>query len=149
MAHMVMAAHSQVHLIWTRQPQSTAASGYGYYRLYNPPQGCPSSHLRDDALKYTGWTDLPQTGITPEKWVEFYTLLQLMAVQFGIGLMPFDALDLQYAQGGHAFCLCGLGHRVFILMGSSLFLVIQKLLPVSDPQISSKVQSAVGGTEWG
>lgn len=142
MAHIVIAAHSQVYTVWNKQPM-----GYGYtdsstYRAHNHPHGRISSHLQNDALKYTGWTELPPSStITPEKWVEFYTSLQLTAAQFGLGLMPFDALELQYAQGGHAFSLCGLGYRVFTQMGSSLFLVVQKLLPLTDPHISSKMQS--------
>ena len=134
----VVASHAQISGIWNRP-----LTGFSHDRStsYDPSMGRSPSYLQSDALKFTGWTDLPQSGVTPEKWVEFYTALQLMALQYGLGLMPFEGLDLQYAQGGHAFCLCGLGYRVFRQMGSSLFLIIQKLVPTSDPQVVSKVQS--------
>ena len=134
----VLAAHTQLFELWNR-----SQSGYSQdrYLSYDSSSGRSPSYLQSDALKFQGWTELPQSGVTPEKWVEFYTSLQLMALQYGIGLMPFEGLDLQYAQGGHAFCLCGLGYRVFRQMGSSLFLIIQKLLPTTDPQVVSKVQS--------
>jgi hypothetical protein len=94
-----------------------------------------------DAIKHTGWQALPRDGVTPERWVEFYTALQLMGNYFNIGIMPFDALDLRYADGGHALCVCGLGYSIYTRMGTSLFLIVQKLLPLSVPEISTKVQS--------
>ena len=146
MINSVIVAHSQLYEIWNRSASGFSQDRYSTYDRQS--HGRSPSYLQSDALKFTGWTDLPQSGVTPEKWVEFYTALQLMAIQFGIGIMPFEGLDLQYAQGGHAFCICGLGYRVFRQMGSSLFLIIQKLLPTSDPQVVSKVQSVAqsGGT---
>ena len=91
----VVASHAQLVGIWNR-PQT--ASSHDRYSPYDSSTSRSPSYLQSDALKFPGWTDLPQSGVTPEKWVEFYTSLQLMALQYGIGIMPFEGLVLQYAQ---------------------------------------------------
>ena len=151
MAFVVAAAHHQIYSQWCRVMERGGHSDRGLTYGVNGlrPQDAPGRSFgpnHHEAIKYTGWPELPRDGVTPERWIEFYTALQLMGNYFNIGIMPFDALDLKYSDGGHALCICGLGYTIFTKMGASLFLIVQKLLPLSVPEISTKVQSvAING----
>lgn len=145
MAFVVVTAHHQIYSQWCRVlDRGTPLDRGSHYDNGSRPhdnQGRSFGPNHHEAIKYTGWPELPRDGVTPERWIEFYTALQLMGNYFNIGIMPFDALDLKYSDGGHALCICGLGYTIFTKMGASLFLIVQKLLPLSVPEISTKVQS--------
>lgn len=144
MAFVVVAAHHQIYPQWCRALDRGAGQsdrGFNHDRNSRPHDIPGRSFGPNEAIKYSGWPELPRDGVTPERWIEFYTALQLMGNYFNIGIMPFDALDLTYSDGGHALCICGLGYSIFTKMGTSLFLIVQKLLPLSVPEISTKVQS--------
>ena len=76
-----------------------------------------------DAVRYSGWTEiaLENGGISPERWIEFYTFLQLTATHYKIGIMPFEALNIQYADRGHGLCVPGLGLEVYTQTGAIFF----------------------------
>ena len=144
MAFMVVSTHNQIFSQWSRGNDRNGMrdrNGYGDSNRSPDMHGRLFGPNHHEAIKHIGWPELPRDGVTPERWVEFYTDLQLMGNYFNIGLMPFDALDLRYSDGGHALCICGLGYSIFTKMGTSLFLIVQRLLPISVPEISTKVQS--------
>ena len=145
MAFMVVSTHNQIFSQWSRNYDrgglTRDRNGYGESNRSPEVQGRLFGPNHHEAIKHVGWPELPRDGVTPERWVEFYTDLQLMGNYFNIGIMPFDALDLRYSDGGHALCICGLGYSIFSKMGTSLFLIVQRLLPITVPEISTKVQS--------
>jgi hypothetical protein len=144
MAFMVVSTHNQIYSQWSRGNDRNGMrdrNGYGDSNRSSEMNSRLFGPNHHEAIKHIGWPELPRDGVTPERWVEFYTDLQLMGNYFNIGLMPFDALDLRYSDGGHALCICGLGYSIFTKMGTSLFLIVQRLLPISVPEISTKVQS--------
>ena len=144
MAFMVVSTHNQIYSQWSRNNDRNGTrdrNGYGDTNRSPETHGRLFGPNHHEAIKHIGWPELPREGVTPERWVEFYTDLQLMSNYFNIGIMPFEALDLRYADGGHALCICGLGYSIFTKMGTSLFLIVQRLLPMSVPEISTKVQS--------
>ena len=147
MIFFVVLAHHQIYSQWCRVIDWGGYPDHGGYldcgassRQYDI-SGHSFGPNHHEGIKYTGWPELLREGVSPEWWIEFYTALQLMGIHFNTGIMLFDALDLQCTDGGHAMCICGLGYPIFSKMGASLFLIVQKLLPLTVLEISTKVQS--------
>lgn len=143
MAFVVVSTHNQIVSQWSRCNDRNGMrdrNGYGDGGRSSEGQGRLFGPNHHEAIKHIGWPELPREGVSPERWIEFYTDLQLMGNYFNIGIMPFEALDLRYSDGGHALCICGLGYSIFTKMGTSLFLNVQRLLPLTVPEISTKVQ---------
>ena len=144
MSYMVMSLHHKISSQWIQGGGDRFNGSGDRCRSGDSSTGSRSSSTsHNDAVRYSGWTEiaLENGGISPERWIEFYTFLQLTATHYRIGIMPFEALNLQYASRGHGLCVPGLGLDVYTQTGATLFLILQKVLPMSDAVVASKVQS--------
>ena len=55
--------------------------------------------------------------------------------------MPFGALNLKYQCFGHGLCTCGLGLTKYRSMGDALFLILEYLLPITNPIIATTLDT--------
>eukprot|EP00984_Skeletonema_dohrnii_P034965 scaffold34577_cov82-Skeletonema_dohrnii-CCMP3373.AAC.2 len=66
--------------------------------------------------------------ITPASLLDWYDALVRMLIQYNVGLLPFDAINV-WEYGHHAFILPGIGYQRFLDMDDHLYLVLEHLLP--------------------
>ena len=97
------------------------------------------------ALTYTSWPDL--TALTSDCFADFYRSLRRHLMQFNMVLMPLEGIVLTYAE--HTLCIPGTGLRKYQRMGSSLFLLLDKVLPKQFSYVSEQVNSVASGSANG
>jgi len=102
-----------------------------------PSTGGPN--ITDILKQINSWDKL--SDLSPTGWHAFYNKLRRFSLKWKISLMPFGAVNLRYQCRGHALCICGLGLVRYRSMGDALFLILEHLLPVSNPIIATTLDS--------
>lgn len=102
-----------------------------------PSTGGPN--ITDILKQINSWDKL--SDLSPTGWHAFYNKLRRFSLKWKISLMPFGAVNLRYQCQGHALCICGLGLVRYRSMGDALFLILEHLLPVSNPIIATTLDS--------
>ena len=105
---------------------------------YTPPStGGPNV---DAILKQIStWDKL--SDLTPTGLHAFYNKLRRHCFKWKLALMPFGALNLKYQCFGHGLCTCGLGLTKYKTMGDALFLILEYLLPTTNPIIATTLDT--------
>ena len=102
-----------------------------------PSTGGPN--ITDILKQITNWDK--HSDFSPTGWHAFYNKLRRFCFKWKIALMPFGALNLKYQCYGHALCTCGLGLIRYKRMGDALFLVLEYLLPLTNPIIATTLDT--------
>ena len=113
-----------------RDARDFNATEFGYSA---PSTGGPN--ITDILKQITNWDKL--SDLSPTGWHAFYNRLRRFSFKWKIALMPFGAINMKYQCFGHGLCTCGLGLDRYRRMGDALFLVLEYLLPVSNPIIAT------------
>ena len=87
----------------------------------------------------SNWDKL--SDLTPTGLHAFYNKLRRHCFKWKIALMPFGALNLKYQCFGHGLCTCGLGLTRYKTMGDALFLILEYLLPMTNPIIATTLDT--------
>ena len=102
-----------------------------------PSAGGP--HMASILKQISSWDKL--SDLSPTGWQAFYNRLRRFCFKWNVALMPFEAINLKYECHGHALCTCGLGLARWKRMGDALFLILEYLLPTTNPVISTNLDS--------
>ena len=102
-----------------------------------PSTGGPN--ITDILKQISNWDKL--SDLSPTGLHAFYNKLRRHSFKWKIALMPFGALNLKYQCYGHGLCTCGLGLSRYKCMGDALFLILEYLLPASNPIISTTLDT--------
>lgn len=120
---------------WSQRDVRDFGGAEGGYQA--PSTGGPNT---SDILKQiSSWDKL--SDLSPTGWQAFYNRLRRFCFKWNVALMPFEAINLKYECHGHALCTCGLGLARWRRMGDALFLILEYLLPTSNPVISTNLDS--------
>ena len=79
----------------------------------------------------------PLSDLHMDSLVDFYTFFQFQVLSCNIAITPFDAIVLRWKHIG--LCPPGVGSRKYIPMAKALFVVLTRLLPIDDPNVSSRI----------
>ena len=102
-----------------------------------PSTGGPN--ITDILKQISNWDKL--SDLTPTGLHTFYNKLRRHSFKWKIALMPFGALNLKYQCLGHGLCTCGLGLTRYKTMGDALFLILEYLLPMTNPIITTTLDT--------
>ena len=102
-----------------------------------PSTGGPN--ITDILKQISNWDKL--SDLSPTGLHAFYNKLRRHSFKWKIALMPFGALNLKYQCYGHGLCTCGLGLSRYKCMGDALFLILEYLLPASNPIINTTLDT--------
>jgi hypothetical protein len=117
-----------------RDTRDFNANEFGYTA---PSTGGPNV---DAILKQiSNWDKL--SDLTPTGLHAFYNKLRRHCFKWKIALMPFGALNLKYQCFGHGLCTCGLGLTKYKSMGDALFLILEYLLPMTNPIVATTLDT--------
>lgn len=140
MAIGVAENHFDIVTNWTnpRWMQRDVRDFSGTEDGYNAPStGGPD--ITGILKQIANWDKL--SDLSPTGWHAFYNKLRRFSFKWKIALMPFGAINLKYQCHGHGLCTCGLGLTRYKNMGDALFLILEYLLPTSNPIITSTLET--------
>ena len=120
---------------WSQRDVRDFGGTEGGYQA--PSTGGPNT---PDILKQiSSWDKL--SDLSPTGWQAFYNRLRRFCFKWNVALMPFEAINLKYECHDHALCTCGLGLARWKRMGDALFLILEYLLPASNPVIATNLDT--------
>jgi hypothetical protein len=102
-------------------------------------QSTGGPNITDILKQISNWEKL--SDLTPTGLHTFYNKLRRHSFKWKIALMPFGAINLKYQCFGHGLCTCGVGLTRYKCMGDALFLILEYLLPMTNPIIATTLDT--------
>ena len=87
------------------------------------------------SYKYTHWPQLQALQV--ETFVKFYLCLAANLLQFNILLMPFNGIELQFAE--YNLCIPSIGYSLYKQHTQALWSILAALLPTNQHEVKAHV----------